>query len=294
MKAQNPDGTACREESSQGQQELGIWCSAISAIALNKIRVAVLVFALLLVNLPLVLYPLLFQEGLWIFSRIVFFVSAGIAFYTGCSLEVMGASARPSKSDLIRFTIKALILLVLLKLVDAWFFSAKGNTLFGGFLRLEEFWPESSVGKLLWVLAADLTEYLWMLMVLVLFGTALPAALLQRRLPLRQTVKRGCLASGYIISRVLIGPVPVFLVGLGLTVTAAIWIKLFGAQFDLQLAREIGHLSLLALLSFASQIFKLLSLLMLGIVLSKAYRYGETRLSKPDRQSQETAVVDAA
>ncbi|MBR9901783.1 MAG: hypothetical protein GYB19_17195 [Rhodospirillales bacterium] len=279
---QNLGDTACREESYQSYQGLGVWRSTISGFVLYKRRLAVLAVAILLSNLPLVLSPLLFQAGLGFFSRVVFFVSAGVVFYTGCSWGSMGANTHTSKKDVIQFTIKALVLFVLFWLVESWYFSAEANTLFGGVLKLEEFWPESSVGKLLWILAADLSESLWLLLVLVLFGTALPAALLRRRSTLWQTVKRGCLASGYIISRVLIGPVPVLLVGFVLTGTAAIWIKLFGAQLDLQFAREIGHLSFLAGLSFASRIFKLLSLFMLGIVLSRAYQLGEARLVSSD------------
>ena len=173
---------------------------------------------------------------------------------------------------------KVLILAVLIEFSGSWYFSPENNTMFGGEVRLTELSQDDEMSELFWVLCAFLTKWLWTLSFVVLLGTGLPAALLASKQGFKRTLARGYVAAVYIISRTLIGPIPVLAVAIAWAGIISELARSVVPRLNLDPSQKIEFLSYAVMVSLVNNTIEFLAYVMLGIVLSRGYQLGERRL----------------
>ena len=238
----------------------------------------ILFLSLAILKIQVVIFPFFFMGMLAPVDGFAWEMAKILALYVGCAWDFSRAKVSWNWKQILDFMFKVLILAVLIEFSGSWYFSPENNTMFGGEVRLTELSQDDEMSELFWVLCAFLTKWLWTLSFVVLLGTGLPAALLASKQGFKRTLARGYVAAVYIISRTLIGPIPVLAVAIAWAGIISELARSVVPRLNLDPSQKIEFLSYAVMVSLVNNTIEFLAYVMLGIVLSRGYQLGERRL----------------
>lgn len=189
---------------------------------------------------------------------------------------------QPNLAKLVEFSLKFLVLSVAVRFSADWSYSASTGSLFGGSLQINDLTQGDGPLGVVFAVTFWLLKWSWGLVLIVLFGTMLPSSFFSSKAGIRRTVMRGIAGSGFIISRMLLGPLPVMLVftlwGGVILVTGDV-LKELDASGVFHVSKSLRNWSYFSLLTIVGDVLELFAFLIAGVVLVRGYRIGEERLS---------------
>ena len=263
---------------SSNDQMCGIWMTTLRVVISRWTTLVILFLSLAILKIQVVIFPFFFMGMLAPVDGFAWEMAKILALYVGCAWDFSRAKVSWNWKQILDFMFQVLILAVLIEFSGSWYFSPENNTMFGGEVRLTELSQDDEMSELFWVLCAFLTKWLWTLSFVVLLGTGLPAALLASKQGFKRTLARGYVAAVYIISRTLIGPIPVLAVAIAWAGIISELARSVVPRLNLDPSQKIEFLSYAVMVSLVNNTIEFLAYVMLGIVLSRGYQLGERRL----------------
>ncbi|PKR56874.1 hypothetical protein [Thalassospira lohafexi] len=263
---------------SSNDQMCGIWMTTLRVVISRWTTLVILFLSLAILKIQVVIFPFFFMGVLAPVDGFAWEMAKILALYVGCAWDFSRAEVSWNWKQILDFMFKVLLLAVLIEFSGSWYFSPENNTMFGGEVRLTELSQDDEMSEFFWVLCAFLTKWLWTLSFVVLLGTGLPAALIASKQGFKRTLARGYVAAVYIISRTLIGPIPVLAIAIVWAGIISELARSLVPRLNLDPSQKIEFLSYTVMLSLVNNTIVFLAYVMLGIVLSRGYQLGERRL----------------